>query len=178
MTKQQRDDSGVIVALDPGNTLTGYVVAEHDGREIRRILEKDKINNELVYGVLLKYKGYALAVEMIASYGMPVGAEVFETCVWIGRYLEYARALRLASDIQLIYRKEEKLYLCGYLTAKDRDITRALVERYARGAPNYGKGTKGMPGFFYGFRADMWAAMAVATTYIDKYIRGIKIYAD
>ena len=55
---------------------------------------------------------------------------------------------------------------------------RALVERYARGAPNYGKGTKGMPGFFYGFRADMWAAMAVATTYIDKYIRGIKIYAD
>ena len=178
MAKQKEDPGGIVVALDPGNTQTGYVVVEHDGREIARILDKGKIDNNLVFGVLLKYEGYALAVEMIASYGMPVGAEVFETCVWIGRYLEYAQALRLASDIQLIYRKEEKLYLCGYLTAKDRDITRALVERYAPRAPNYGKGTKDMPGFFYGFRADMWAAMAVAATYIDKYIRGIKIYAD
>ena len=75
MTKQQRDDSGVIVALDPGNTLTGYVVAEHDGREIVRVIDKGKIDNELVYGVLLKYQNYALAIEMIASYGMPVGAE-------------------------------------------------------------------------------------------------------
>ena len=178
MTKQQRDDSNVIVALDPGNTQTGYVVVEHDGREIVRVIDKGKIDNELVYGVLLKYQNYALAIEMIASYGMPVGAEVFEACVWIGKFLEYARALRLASDIQRIYRKEEKLYLCGYLTAKDGDIMRALVERYAPGASNYGKGTKGMPGFFYGFRADMWAAMAVATTYVDKYIRGIKVYAD
>ena len=169
---------GILIALDPGNTQTGYVVVEHDGREITRILDKGKIDNELVFGVLLNYKGYALAVEMIASYGMPVGAEVFETCVWIGKFIEYASAFRLAADIQLIYRKEEKLYLCGYLTAKDRDITRALVERYAPGAPNYGKGTKAAPGFFYGFRADMWAAMAVAATYIDKYVRGVKIYAD
>lgn len=169
---------GLVVALDPGNTQTGYVVAEHDGREIRRVLDKGKIPNEEIYHVLIDYQDYALAVEMIASYGMPVGAEVFETCVWIGRYAEYARVLRLATDIQLIYRKEEKLYLCGYLTAKDRDITRALIERYAPHTANWGKGTKGAPGFFYGFRADMWAAMAVATTYVDKYIRGIKVYAD
>lgn len=169
---------GVLIALDPGNTQTGYVVVEHDGRDITRIINKGKIDNELVYGVLLKHQNYELAIEMIASYGMPVGAEVFETCVWIGKYAEYARALRLASDVKFIYRREEKLFLCGYLTAKDGDIMRALIERYAPRTPNRGKGTKAMPGFFYGFRADMWAAMAVAATYIDKYVRKIKIYSD
>lgn len=166
---------GIIIALDPGNIETGYVVTRHDGREIREIIDKGKVKNEDIYGVLLEHEGYALAIEMIASYGMPVGAEVFETCVWIGRFLEYARSLRLASDTQLIYRREEKLYLCGSMNAKDPHIAQALIDRYARGQPNRGKGTKVAPGFFYGFRADMWAAMAVAATYVDKYIRGIKI---
>ena len=67
------------------------------------------------------------------------------------------------------------MYLCGSMGAKDPHIAQALIDRYARGQPNRGKGTKVAPGFFYGFRADMWAAMAVAATYVDKYIRGIKI---
>lgn len=77
--------------------------------------------------------------------------------------------------MQKIFRREEKLYLCGRASAKDVNIRQALVDRYAPGQPNFGKGTKKNPGFFYGFSADMWAAMAVAVTYFDKYIKGVKL---
>ena len=49
--------------------------------------------------------------------------------------------------------REEKLDLCGSLSAKDANIRQALVDRYAPGQPNFGKGTKKDPGFFYGFSA-------------------------
>ena len=59
------------------------------------------------------------------------------------------------------------------MKANDANIRQALVDLYAPAEPNYGKGTKNKPGFFYGFSADVWAAMAVATTYYDKYIKGV-----
>ena len=138
----------MLLAIDPGTLESAYVVMDE---KTRKPIEFEKTDN---FSVLRRIQSlvdssYTVAIEMVASYGMPVGAEVFDTCVWIGRFDLAASQMR--ARIRFVYRKEEKLYLCGYLTAKDRDITRALVERYARGAPNYGKGTKGMPGFFYGF---------------------------
>lgn len=164
-----------ILAIDPGNTQSGYVLVEHDGNEIVRVLDVGKIDNEKMFGIL--YRDYQhLAIEMIAGMGMTVGAEVFEACVWIGRFLQYAEQQNYYDyRIERIYRREEKLDLCGTLTAKDANIRQALVDRYAPGQPNYGKGVKKSPGFFYGFAADMWAAMAVAVTYFDKYIKGVRI---
>ena len=161
-----------ILAIDPGNIESGFVVLEHDGEKILRVLHKGKVENgDLLARVYKTPKEWDVAIEMVASYGMAVGAEVFDTCVWIGRFLEAAQGRR----IERILRREEKYYLCGNLSAKDSNITQALVDRFAPGQPNRGKGTKKNPGFFYGFSKDMWAAMAVGVTYFDKYIRGIQI---
>lgn len=53
------------------------------------------------------YKIDKLVIEMIASYGMPVGKEVFETCVWIGRFVELAKIQNI--DVEYIYRKDKKI---------------------------------------------------------------------
>lgn len=169
---------GVILAIDPGNEKSGYVVVEHDGEEIRRVLEVGKIDNPDIFGLLcmnITPDGVDVAIEMIAGMGMPVGQEVFDTCFWIGRFWELAITRRHIRNLRKIFRREEKLDLCGSLSAKDANIRQALVDRYAPGQPNFGKGTKKDPGFFYGFSADMWAAMAVAVTYFDKYIKGVKL---
>lgn len=165
---------GTILAIDPGNMESGYVLVEHDGKEIRKVLDVGKVTNEGMYSVFFSTYDH-LAIEMVAGMGMPVGQEVFDTCFWIGRFWEFATLYGVSHPPQKIFRREEKLYLCGRASAKDANIRQALVDRYAPGQPNFGKGTKKNPGFFYGFSADMWAAMAVAVTYFDKYIRGVKL---
>lgn len=163
-----------ILAIDPGNECSGYVLVEADETDITKVLDVGKIKNKDIYYVLCEEYDH-LAIEMIAGMGLTVGAEVFETCVWIGRFLEYSEFISRKFQTQRIYRREEKICLCGAPTAKDANIRQALCDRYAAGQPNYGKGTKKNKGFFYGFSADMWAAMAVAVTYYDKYIKGLKI---
>ncbi|MFR8116876.1 MAG: hypothetical protein ACLVAK_07740 [Clostridia bacterium] len=110
------------------------------------------------------YKIDKLVIEMIASYGMPVGKEVFETCVWIGRFLELARMKNI--DTTYIYRKDEKMNICNSMKAKDSNIRQALIDRFGP------VGTKQNPGWFYGFKADIWSAYAVGITYLDMEKRG------
>lgn len=166
-----------ILAIDPGNIKSGYVIAEYDENDITRILRVGKVENAEMMQIISEVAESAemdFAIEMIAGMGMTVGKEVFDTCVWIGRFWERALARNFRA-MQYIYRREEKLCLCGSARAKDANIRQALVDRYAPGQPNYGKGTKKLPGFFFGFSADMWAAMAVSTTYYDKFVQGVKI---
>lgn len=125
---------GTILAIDPGNIESGYVVVEHDGEEIRRVLKVGKEPNRIVLDVIKSTPtGYDLAIEMIAGMGMAVGAETFDTCYWIGRFWQYAIDNSKAADQTKIYRREEKLDLCGSLSAKDANIRQALVDRYAPG---------------------------------------------
>lgn len=142
---------GVILAIDPGNMESGYVLVEHDGEEIRKVLDVGKVPNGEIFPVLCREYQH-LAIEMVAGMGMPVGQEVFDTCFWIGRFWEYAELYRKGYQIQKIFRREEKLYLCGRASAKDVNIRQALVDRYARSA-ELRQGNKEEPRFLLRVRS-------------------------
>lgn len=143
-----------IIAIDPGPTESAWIVYK-DGE----IFAFGKDANDEVRKSLIPRCTAAdhLAVEMIASYGMPVGKEVFETCVWIGRFIE-----AWGRKYSLVYRRDVKLHLCGSARAKDANIRAALIDRF--GPP----GTKKQPGATYGISKDVWSALAVAVTFADK----------
>jgi len=162
----------MILAIDPGNVESGYALL---GINLKPI-EKGKVKNEILLEDIKmdrfwydspKDEEDHIVIEKIASYGMPVGVEVFETCIWIGRFIQ---VIGNGIEPRFIYRKDEKMNLCGSMKANDATIKQALVDRFAAGQKNYGKGTKKEPGWFYGFSKDMWAAYAVGVTYYDRYI--------
>ena len=159
-----------ILAIDAGNTESGYAIIEMPNFEL---IEFGKIENERLLDYLVERPkhDYEIALEMIASYGMAVGKDVFETCVWIGRF-EQALRNEGCTDINYIYRKDEKMTLCGSMKAKDSNIRQALIDRYAKFDFKNGKGKKANPDVFYGVSKDVWSAIAVGVTYWEMKERG------
>ncbi len=156
-----------ILAIDPGPVKSAYVW--YDPREKTPDMF-DLADNDAVLAAIETYFCHGngnniMAIEMIASYGMAVGASVFETCVWIGRFIE-----AWGGGWEYVYRKDVKIHICGSMKAKDTNIRRALLDRYP--ATGGGKtpevGTIKQPGPLFGFKADMWAALAVAITFAEK----------
>ena len=164
------DKKQVIFAIDPGNTQSGYAKLEMPNF---RLCEFGKVDNNTLLKMLEEYDPFGnvvFAIEMVASYGMPVGKDVFETCVWVGQYIHAIKG----QQYEFIYRKEEKIALCGSMKAKDSNIRQALIDRYAQFDFKNGKGTKKNPDVFYGVSKDVWAAIAVGVTYYEKTKEGTK----
>ena len=158
-----------VLAIDPGNAESAFVVINSDCEP----LHFDKLPNKDLRRLILtghdRVGADRVAIEMVASYGMAVGKEVFETCVWIGKFSEAVRGNWWPnSDPELIYRRDVKLHHCHSAKAKDTNVRQALVDRFSPGQSNHGKGTKADPGWFYGFRADVWQAYALAVLVADR----------
>lgn len=149
------------LAIDPGSTRSAYVIYE-DGVILESDLCKNKVLINRMAGHFLVLPDI-MAIEMIASYGMAVGKTVFETCVWIGRFIE-------AWDPRphnRVYRIDCKMHLCHNTHAKDSNIRQAIIDRYP--AIGGGKcpqiGIKKQPGPLFGVSKDIWAALAVGITF-------------
>lgn len=158
-----------LLAIDPGNTESGWCVIHVGSREP---LAFAKEPNDIVRRHILTAPEYfeadRVVIEMVASYGMAVGADVFETCVWIGRFCEAVRGHWWPHiEPKLVKRQPVKLHHCHSPRANDANVRQALVDRFAPGQPNHGKGTKAEPGWFHGFRADIWQAYALAVYAAD-----------
>lgn len=153
-----------LIAIDPGSRMSGVCVIDDAYRPIL----KTKVDNTAVFDAVGNVGGISdVVIEMVAHYGtgMPAGKDVFDTCVWIGRFYEIFAGR--GSTVTTLPRKTVKMHLCGTMRAKDANVRQALVDRFTPGDKNYGKGTKKNPGWFYGFSADMWQAYALGVTYLD-----------
>lgn len=159
-----------VFAIDPGNTESAFCVIDAD---TLRPLVFDKVPNDQLREYIIDFRfdeEDRAAVEMLQSYGMAIGRDVLETAVWIGRFAERLDR-KLLHPAELVYRKDEKLHICHDSRAKDANIRRALIDRFAQHDLKNGRGTKNNPDWFYGFRADIWAAYAVGLTYIETRLK-------
>ncbi len=114
-----------ILAIDPGNVESAYCLIDS---EDYLPLEFGKTENENLRAEMYNAQYDKAVIEMVASYGMAVGATVFETCVAIGQFKEIA--IRQNIPVEFIYRKDEKMNLCQSMRAKDSNIRQALIDRF------------------------------------------------
>lgn len=150
----------IVLAIDPGNVKSGWVAfdttamlplqfGKHDNEYMLRVIDKWTIGADAAT---------LLAVEQIKSYGMRVGDTVFETCVQSGRMMQrwLENTAQEFDQILRVPRTTAKSTLGLKVTTKDKDIRRAIIDRYG-GDEATKKG-----GVLHGVAGDVWAALAVA----------------
>ena len=154
-----------ILAIDPGPEQSAYVLWNGEAIIEYGLLENLNVivtmDDMLTDGLLQAYD--KLVVEKVQCFGMPVGESIFETVFWTGRFCEY-----WGVGFERMPRKDVKMHLCQSVRAKDSNVTQSLIDRFAPMTRNKGKGTKKEPGFFYGFKKDIWQAFALAVTWWDQ----------
>jgi hypothetical protein len=138
------------LAVDPGTTESGFCL--FTGEEV---LVSGLLPNPEMLTHIKRDESAHMAIEMVASYGMAVGREVFETVRWIGRFQQ---AWRTPDAVHLVYRRDVKMHLCGNARAKDANIRQALIDLIGP------VGKKAAPGPLYGVKSHAWSALAVAVT--------------
>ena len=150
-----------ILAIDPGPEQSAWVRYDPGNHAVE---DKGIWPNDQLVGFLRHHGGkgrITLAVEMVQSFGMPVGESVFETVLWAGRFVEAWDGYWTR-----IYRKDVKMHLCHSMRAKDANIRQALLDRFPRsgGGKTPQVGVKADPGPLYGIKTHLWSALAVAIT--------------
>lgn len=151
----------MIIAIDPGPEKSAWMTYEKSKVGAFGIDTNGDVLHNLC-GRRWPDACQSLIIEMVACYGMPVGKEVFETCMWIGRFIQAWGGV--GGKHRLMYRRDVKLHLCNSAKAKDSNIRQALLDRFG-GSKAQAIGTKANPGPLYGISSHLWSALAVAVTY-------------
>lgn len=150
-----------ILAIDPGPTESAYVIYNVETGDVPDFGKWDNVRLlELLRTAYRLGDLSTIVIEKVEGFGMAVGAEVFETVYWSGRFAEAAYPVH----VDRIGRRAIKLHLCGQARAKDANVRQALIDGYG-GPAAIGK--KASPGPLYGIAGDVWSALAVAVTWAE-----------
>jgi len=151
------------LCIDPGTTDSGIVV--YDGEKVLEVYSS--VYNDRVLNLCRSTKTCKVdmvLIEMVACNGMPVGKEIFETCVWIGRFMQEATV-----PVKRVFRKDIKMQLCNSMRAKDGNIRQALLDRFPKtgGGKTPQVGVKKQPGPLFGVSSHAWSALAIGVTWFE-----------
>lgn len=176
-----------IIAIDPGPKQSGVAIFQLPERLVFGAIYPNDQLEMFLSSEMSDMIGMdsVLAIEMVACYGMPVGADTFRTCVQIGRFEKSA-----SMPHKEVYRGDVKLALCGNKRAKDANIRQCIIDMFGgkdkaiggkkctkcKGKKWYGRehtpcpkcketGWENPPGPLYSVKSHAWSALAIALTF-------------
>lgn len=203
----------IILAIDPGTRESGLVALDTSAYRIGDFSGATWAGSPAVLGnlydnedVLARLRGpsahdaYVIEMKQYYGKGSSAGSETFESCVWIGRFME---AIEAKGDrtVHRITRTAIRACICGTNRSSDKEVRQALIDRFGgdsvalkgkkcpkckgggvrttslpprRGpCPDCdGSGWVRKPGPLAGITSHMWAALAVAVTWAETHKEG------
>ena len=131
-----------ILAIDPGPTQSGWCV--FDGQPVEAGIEE---NSSILFNIPLWESNHDALI-------IAVGNSAIDSIRWSRRFEK-----RWGSrEVHYRHRFTVKAHICGEPRAKKANVRRGLLGRWPRG-------NKKNPGLTYGYKRDMWAALALAVTW-------------
>jgi hypothetical protein len=161
----------ILLAIDPGPTECGWVLCRVVERGLPEVMHCGVSPTEemIQWSPRAPYDARAadaVVIEKVESFGMAVGAEVFETVYVSGRLAQAVIERVPGTQVARIGRRAVKLHLCGNARAKDTNIRQAILDRY--GGRVTARGDKKIPGPLYKVKSHAWPALALAITRAEK----------
>jgi len=165
--KKEGFDQMKVLAIDPGSSKSAYVVYDIENKSLVTFGIDE---NEVLIKRVKKLHSFVpfMLVEQVKNYGMLIGDTLLMTVFWSGRFVESWGG----DAFSLIPRKTIVTSLCGNARAKDKNVRRAILDRFSTASRGgFGKepalGNKSHPGPIYGVSKDVFSALALALYWED-----------
>lgn len=150
-----------VLAIDPGPLRSHAAVVWISGG-VPRVIVHAALTTDAVIELARRSEVEAVVIEQITSYGMPVGQEVFDTCVVIGRIVE--ACTHNGVECHLIPRYEVKRAILGRTRGTDGEVWKGVIG-LCGGASAVGR--KGNPGPLYGVHGHCRQAVALGISQLN-----------
>lgn len=163
----------LVLAIDVGSERSGWVVLDERQRIIAHGLTGNETLRVSIHLASLLDAGWfsgirSAVIEWTTPRGMPIKWQVLEMAYWVGRLTEALSVIE-GMTVHRLDRLRVKLHICGSAAARDSNIIAALIDRYGGpGGKRAAVGLKSSPGPLYGVTRDVWQALALGLTYMER----------